>query len=185
MRQQLAQKGRRATFGQLAVTLLAASLLAANCDAFIPQHLRIVLESRSEWGILRQSHGMKLIGSRNIRRSLAKPKGVPETNEGNWQDEVLSSTAPVLAFFSAPWCGPCRMVIPVVEEIAQEISSETLKVVSVCTDESPSLAADMKITSIPTLLLIKDGKVLDSFVGAVPKGSLLTMLRNNLGGIPF
>ena len=73
------------------------------------------------------------------------------------------------------------MVIPVVEAISKDVNPNSLKIVAVCTDESPELAADMKITSIPTLLLIKEGKVLDSFVGAVPKSSLLTMLRANLG----
>ncbi len=106
---------------------------------------------------------------------------VPAADETNWQEEVMGSSVPVLALFSAPWCGPCRMTIPVVEGVAEEVDPDTLKVVAVCTDESPELAFEMKITSIPTMLVIRNGKVVDSFVGAVPKSSLLTMIRANLG----
>ncbi|HIT57915.1 MAG TPA: thioredoxin [Candidatus Galloscillospira stercoripullorum] len=92
----------------------------------------------------------------------------------NFQEEVLHSDKPVLLDFWAPWCGPCRMVGPVVEEIAQERSD--IKVGKVNVDEQPQLAAQFQIMSIPTLLVFRDGKLLNQMVGARPKAQILSML---------
>ncbi len=92
----------------------------------------------------------------------------------NFQEEVLHSDKPVLLDFWAPWCGPCRMVGPVVEEIAQERSD--IKVGKVNVDEQPQLAAQFQIMSIPTLLVFRDGKLVNQMVGARPKAQILSML---------
>ncbi len=93
----------------------------------------------------------------------------------NFESEVMSSDKPVLLDFWAAWCGPCRMVSPVVDEIAQEVTS--VKVGKVNVDEQPELAKNFGIMSIPTLAVIKDGKVVESAVGAKPKAAIMQMLN--------
>ena len=95
-------------------------------------------------------------------------------NKNNFQEEVLRSDRPVLVDFWAPWCGPCRMVVPIVEEIAAERSD--IKVVKINVDEEPELAAQYGIMSIPTLLVIRDGKIVNKAAGARPKHAILNML---------
>lgn len=92
----------------------------------------------------------------------------------NFDTEVLKSDKPVLLDFWAAWCGPCRMVSPIVDEIADEETS--IKVGKVNVDEQPELAAQFKVMSIPTLVVIKDGKIADTAVGAKPKSAILDMV---------
>jgi len=92
----------------------------------------------------------------------------------NFHDEVLKSDKPVLLDFWAPWCGPCRMVVPIVEEIARERSD--IKVGKVNVDEQPELAGRFGVMSIPTLVVMKDGKVVNQQMGARPKAQILAML---------
>ena len=96
-------------------------------------------------------------------------------NKSNFQNEVLNSEKPVLLDFWAPWCGPCRMVSPVVDEIASERGD--IKVGKVNVDEQPELASAFKVMSIPTLVVMKDGKVISTTVGAKPKADILKMLE--------
>ena len=95
-------------------------------------------------------------------------------NKNNFRNEVLNSEKPVLLDFWAPWCGPCRMVSPIVDEIAAERGD--IKVGKVNVDEERELAGQFGVMSIPTLVVIKGGKVVNQMVGARPKSQILAML---------
>ena len=95
-------------------------------------------------------------------------------NKNNFNQEVLNSDKPVLIDFWAPWCGPCRMVVPLVEEIAEERSD--LKVVKINVDEEQELAMQFGVMSIPTLVVMKNGKIVNQVTGARPKAQILAML---------
>ncbi len=95
---------------------------------------------------------------------------VNEVTDANFQAEVIESSEPVLVDFWAPWCGPCRMVAPVLEEIASE--RENLRVVKLNVDENQQTAAQFEVLSIPTLILFKNGSVAKKVVGAYPKKKL-------------
>lgn len=92
----------------------------------------------------------------------------------NFQQEVVNSDKPVLLDFWAPWCGPCRMVMPVLEEIAKERSD--IKVCKVNVDEQPELARQFGVMSIPALVVMKNGKIVNQSMGAKPKSQILAML---------
>ena len=95
-------------------------------------------------------------------------------NEANFEEEVLKSDKPVLLDFYADWCGPCRMIAPILEEIARE--SEAYKICKVNVDQVPSLAMKYEVMSIPTLMVFKAGEVVATSMGAKPKAQILAML---------
>src|SRR4051794_809874 len=97
---------------------------------------------------------------------------LPDVTDNNFQAEVIESDTPVLVDFWAPWCGPCRVVGPVLEEIAQE-KGDALRIVKLNTDENPQVSAQYQVLSIPTLILFKNGEVAHQIIGALPKSRLV------------
>ena len=92
----------------------------------------------------------------------------------NFASEVLNSEKPVLLDFFATWCGPCRMVGPIIEEIAEEY--DDFKVAKLDVDELPEIAKEYRVVSIPTLMVFKEGKVVNQALGAMPKEKILALL---------
>ncbi|MBQ5761592.1 MAG: thioredoxin [Clostridia bacterium] len=100
---------------------------------------------------------------------------VVSINNNNFEHEVLKSDRPVLLDFYADWCGPCKMVSPVVDQIAKE--HPEYKIVKVNVDEQPELASKFNIMSIPALFVVKNGEIVNKSVGAKPKSKILEMLK--------
>lgn len=95
--------------------------------------------------------------------------------KNNYEQEVIKSDKPVLIDFWASWCGPCRMLSPVVDEISEETTAA--KICKVNVDEEPELAAQFKVMSIPMLAVVKDGKIVNTSVGVKPKAAILKLLN--------
>ena len=102
-----------------------------------------------------------------------------DVNEQNFEQEVVNSDIPVLLDFWAPWCGPCKMLMPVVEELANEYDGK-IKVGKVNTDENMSLSSKFQITSIPCLIIFKNGKPINKMVGFRPKNDIKKEIENVL-----
>lgn len=102
-----------------------------------------------------------------------------EITDNNFASEVLKSDKPVLVDFWAAWCGPCRMIAPIVEELAVEYDGK-YKIGKMDIDNNPQTATQFGIRSIPTLLIFKNGKVVDTIIGSVPKAQFVQKLNANL-----
>ncbi len=100
-------------------------------------------------------------------------------NDDAFEKTVLKSSLPVIVDFWAPWCGPCRMVAPILEDVAKEYAGKVL-VAKVDTDQNPQWATKFGVRGIPTMLFVKDGKVVDQQVGAVPKQVITSKLQHIL-----
>ena len=95
-------------------------------------------------------------------------------NKNNFHEEVIATDKPVLLDFWAPWCGPCRLLSPILDQVAEE--REDIKVVKVNVDEEPELASQFRVYSIPTLAVMKDGQLVHQSAGARPKAQILNMI---------
>jgi len=107
-------------------------------------------------------------------------EGILDATTATWDEEVLGADELVLVDFWAVWCGPCRMVAPIVEELAKDYSGK-IKVVKLNTDENPDIASKYKIMGIPTIMFFKGGEKVDQVVGAVPKPQLISKIDSFLG----
>jgi thioredoxin 1 len=110
---------------------------------------------------------------------MTNETGLVHVDDKNFATEVLNSDLPVLVDFWATWCGPCRSISPIVEELAKEFSGK-VKVTKLNVDESPATPGQYGVRGIPTLILFKGGKILDQIVGAVPKARLKAMIEKSL-----
>ncbi len=99
--------------------------------------------------------------------------------DDNFEDEVLKSDKPVLVDFWAPWCGPCKAIGPIVEEIAEQLK-DSIKIMKLNVDENQKTAIKYGVRSIPTLVIFKDGKVSDTLIGLVPKERLEGFVKKSL-----
>lgn len=108
-----------------------------------------------------------------------KMANIPEVNETTFQSEVLSATLPVLVDFSAVWCGPCKMLDPIVGKLAQDWANQ-VKVVKLDVDQSPEIAMQYQIMSVPTLVLFLNGQPRERLIGFQPKERILTKLKPHL-----
>jgi len=114
-----------------------------------------------------------------FRQGFLSMSSAAQVTDSTFKQEVLESEVPVLVDFWAPWCGPCRMVAPIVDEISAQYEGQ-IKVVKLNTDENPTVASQYGIRSIPTLMIFKGGQRVDMVVGAVPKTTLATTLEKYL-----
>lgn len=110
---------------------------------------------------------------------MEKESPLIHLNENNFDEEILKSEKPALVDFWAPWCGPCKMIGPIIEGLAEEYRGR-VKVTKFNVDDNPNKAAAYGIKSIPTLILFKDGKVLDTLVGLVSKDRLIEFVNKGL-----
>jgi thioredoxin 1 len=110
---------------------------------------------------------------------MADEVGLVHVNDKTFASEVLNSNVPVLVDFWATWCGPCRSISPIVEELAKEFSGR-VKVTKLNVDESPATPTQYGVRGIPTLILFKGGKIFDQIVGAVPKARLKALIEKAL-----
>ena len=104
---------------------------------------------------------------------------IKNCNENDFENEVLKSSLPVIVDFWAEWCGPCKMLTPILEELSNEMKNE-INVVKVNLDENQDLAMKYSIRSIPTLLLFKEGNLIDTKVGLLPKSEIVTWFKSKV-----
>ncbi|KAL8144143.1 hypothetical protein V2J09_017175 [Rumex salicifolius] len=159
---------------------LPATVKSASLPAFTGLRIR----SGTSIRYLRSARSVARRAGRVVCESPDTATEVPAVTDSSWQSLVLDSETPSLVEFWAPWCGPCRMIHPIIDELAKEYAGK-LKCFKVNTDESPSIATRYGIRSIPTVLIFKKGEKKDSVIGAVPKSTLTTSIEKFLPFIPI
>ena len=110
---------------------------------------------------------------------MASESGLGQVNDKNFSSEVLQADLPVLVDFWASWCGPCKAISPVIDELAKEFGGK-VKIVKLNVDENPATPGQYGVRGIPTLILFKSGKILDQIVGATPKARLKAFIEKAL-----
>eukprot|EP00210_Caulerpa_lentillifera_P007076 g6769.t1 len=154
------------------------------CVRFIPQSTSISEKRQTRWiKASAQSGGSQGSSATDAAEEIA-PFGAKVVTEENWDDEVLKSPVPVFVDFWAPWCGPCRMLGPTIDELIGEFGDK-FKAVKINTDKSPSIATEYGIRSIPTCMVFKNGKKVESVIGAVKKQVLKNSIEKHLVHLPL
>eukprot|EP00250_Pteridium_aquilinum_P011960 c20418_g1_i1 orf=265-828(+) len=143
--------------------------------------LRVFFSASKSAARMNPHHRSHLRASRSIvceqQQEIIAPAGA--VTDKTWKELVLDSDIPVLVDFWAPWCGPCRMIAPVVDELAK-LYAGRIRCLKLNTDESPNKATEYGIRSIPTILIFKNGEKKDTVVGAVPKATITTTIEKYL-----
>ncbi len=110
---------------------------------------------------------------------MAEPNGIKHVTDQDFEQVVLKGEKPAFVDFWAPWCGPCRIIGPIVEELAPAYKDKAI-IAKMNVDDNPEVAQKFGVTSIPTLMMFKDGKLVDRIVGAMPKNQLQSFIDRNL-----
>ena len=140
----------------------------------IPKAVLPVINSTNLCDLITEAHSLPGYNEAIKKNKEGKIMAAINININNFHNEVMNSEKKVLLDFWAPWCGPCRMVVPMVEEIAKE--RPDIKVGKINVDENPELATRFRIMSIPTLVVMENGRIVNQVMGARPKNAILAML---------
>ncbi|KAM7278704.1 hypothetical protein ACFE04_005838 [Oxalis oulophora] len=135
--------------------------------------------NRSSFGHVSLTSAITRGGATIVCEAMDTSLDVPPLDDESWDTLVLKSEFPVLVEFWAPWCGPCRMIHPVIDELARQYTGK-LKCFRVNTDDCPVIASQYGIRSIPTVIIFKDGEKKDAVIGAVPKSTLTSSIEKFL-----
>ena len=111
---------------------------------------------------------------------MAESNGIKQVTDQDFEQTVLNAGKPAFVDFWAPWCGPCRIIGPIVEELAPNYQEKAV-IAKMNVDDNPTIAQRLGVTSIPTLMMFKDGKLVDRAVGAMPKGQIESFINRNIG----
>ncbi|GAB4849520.1 hypothetical protein Ancab_004314 [Ancistrocladus abbreviatus] len=162
-------------------TSSAASFSGARKSVKLPEAKGLKIPSRASSRNFRSVSTSRIAprAGRIVCESPETAVEVSSVTEAAWQSLVLESDTPALVEFWAPWCGPCRMIHPIIDELAKQYTGK-LKCFKVNTDESPSIASRYGIRSIPTVIIFKNGEKKEAVIGAVPKSTLTTSIEKFL-----